>query len=136
MCHLLQFILDVHLKLQDSFCILLRLDLLYHFGCFVVQASLEQTLRMVHLVLVDIGIELRQLVIHICRTCIILNIEVAVTEQREGCTVSRTELQLVVQDANDLGVLSISDECIDRLGVLTVGHGPKSATAMVVHMRY
>ena len=58
MGHLFQFILDVYLQLQDFVCIIIRLDLLRHLQGFLVHASLEKTLSMIHLVLVNVREEL------------------------------------------------------------------------------
>ena len=88
---------------------------------------------MVHLILVNIREELRQLIVHICRICIVLNIKVAISEERQGGAVAWRELQLIVQDRDDFSVLSIADKRIDRLGVLSVGYRSESP-ANSIHM--
>ena len=79
--HLFELILDVSLKLQDLLSVLGVLNLLGNLGSFLIHASLEETLGMVKLVARDIRVELGKLIILISSISIVLNIEVAMSEE-------------------------------------------------------
>jgi hypothetical protein len=57
---------------------------------------------MVELVLVYIGVKLSELIVHLSGIGVVLDIEVAVTEETEGSSVTGRELQFVVEDTNNL----------------------------------
>jgi hypothetical protein len=57
---------------------------------------------MIELVLVHVGVELGELVVVFGGLCVVLDVEVAVCEQREGSSTAGLELELVVEDVNDL----------------------------------
>ena len=80
MGHLLKFILDVNLELDNAFGVNRVLNLLSNFARLNVETSFKQALSVVQLVLSHVGVELRQLVIHVCGIAIVLNVEVAVRE--------------------------------------------------------
>ena len=80
---------------------------------------------MVKLVLDHVRVELSQLIVHVGCASVVLNIEVAVGEQGKGSSVSGAELELVGEDADDLIVLLIPDQRVDRLSVLPVRHSPE-----------
>ena len=65
---------------------------------------------MVQLVLINIGIELRQLIIHVSCIRVILNVEVRVPEKGKSRTVAWLELQLIRQNSNHLGVFLIANQ--------------------------
>ncbi len=78
MGHLFKLVLNVHLELDDLVRVVRVVDLLGHFGGFLVHASLEQALCVVEFILDHIRVELGQLIIHIGRAAIILNVEIAI----------------------------------------------------------
>ena len=83
---------------------------------------------MVQLVVVEavaVGEELRQLVVAVGRVVIVLNLEVGVAEQGECRAVARRKLQLTREDLNDLLVFLITNERVNRLGVLAVRDSSK-----------
>jgi len=86
----------VDLKLQDLVSILLTLDLLGNFACFGISSSLQERLGMVKFVLVYIGVELGELVVHLSGVSVVLDVEVAMTEKTEGSSVSGRELKFIV----------------------------------------
>lgn len=88
MSDFLQFILDGDLELKNLISILLVLNLLSNFLSIGVETSLVETLGMVELVAINLREELSQLIIHICRLSVILNVIVTMTQQREGCSIS------------------------------------------------
>lgn len=78
----------MNLELQDLVCVLLALDLLSNFACLRVSTSLQQTLGVVKLVLVHVREELCELVVHLGRVSVVLDIEVAMTEQTQGGSIT------------------------------------------------
>ena len=125
MRHFFKFILDVHLELQDLVSKIWVIDLLGYLRCFLVHTSLEEALSVVEFVLDDIWVELGELVVHVGGAAVVLDVEVAVREQGKSRSVSWRELELIRQDSNYLHVLLVSDERINGLRVLTVGHSPE-----------
>ena len=87
---------------------------------------------MIQLVLNDVGIELGQLIVHVGGTTIVLNVEIAVSEQGKSRAVSRRELKLICKDSNNLHILLIADERVDSLSVLSIGHGPE----LLLHVHF
>ena len=57
---------------------------------------------MIQLVRVDLRVKLGQLIVHVGRLSIVLNVIITVTEERQGCTVPRRELELVGQELDHL----------------------------------
>ena len=57
---------------------------------------------MVQLVLSDIWVKLGELIVHVSSRAVVLDIEIAVSQQRQGRAVSGRELELVRQDTDDL----------------------------------
>ena len=57
---------------------------------------------MVQLVLSDIRVELGELIVHVSSRAVVLDIEIAVGQQRQGGAVSGRELELVRQDTDNL----------------------------------
>lgn len=100
----------MNLELQDLVGVFLALDLLGNFACLRVSSSLQERLGMVKFVLVYVGVELGELVVHLSGVSIVLDVEVAMTEKTEGSSVSRRELKLVVQDANNLLIFLVTNE--------------------------
>ena len=86
--HLLQLVLDVHLELQDLVGVVGVVDLLGHLGSLLVHASLQKALGVVQLVLDDVGVELGELIVHVCRATIVLDVEIAVSEQGKSGPIS------------------------------------------------
>lgn len=123
--HLLKLVLDMHLELQDLVGVIRVIDLLGHLRRLLVHAGLEEALGVVELVLDDIGVELGELVVHIRCAAVVLNVEIAVGQQGKCRSVAWGELELVGEDADDLHVLLVPDQRVDRLSVLAIGHGPK-----------
>jgi len=78
--HLFEFVLDVHLNLDDFVRVLGVLDLGGDLASFDVHACLEEGLRMVELVLSDVGVELGQLIVVFSRLRVVLHVEVAVSQ--------------------------------------------------------
>ena len=76
---------------------------------------------MVEFVLLHIREEFGKLVVHISSVAVILDLEVAVPKQRKGCSVPGAELEFAGEDVDDLGVLLVSNEGVDGLGILAVG---------------
>jgi hypothetical protein len=70
----------VHLNLDDFVRVLRVLDLGGDLASFDVHACLEERLRVVELVLSDIGVELGQLIVVFSRLRVVLHIEVAVSQ--------------------------------------------------------
>ena len=95
MSHLLKFILDMSLELENLVGVFWILNLLGNFRCFLIHSSLEQALSVVELVLSDIWVEFRKLVIHIGCASIVLDVEITVSEEGKSRAVSWTELELV-----------------------------------------
>ena len=102
MSHLFKLVLNVHLELENLFCVIRVVDLLGHLGCLLVQAGLEQALGVVQLVLDHVRVELGELVVHVRGATVVLDVEVAVGQQGECRPVSWRELELVGEDTNDL----------------------------------
>ena len=102
MCHFFQFILDMGLELEDLIRIFWIFDLLGNFRCLLVHSSLEQALSVVEFVLSNIWVEFGELVVHVGSTSVVLNVEVAVSEEGKSRAVSWTELQLIRQDSDYL----------------------------------
>jgi hypothetical protein len=92
----------VHLELDDLLLVDGTLNLLGNLGGLSVLASLEEALSVVELVLLDLREELGKLVIMLGSCSVVLNVEAAVGEQGESRTVTRAELDLVGQDADNL----------------------------------
>jgi hypothetical protein len=99
---LLELILDSDLKLQDLLSEVLVFDLLSHLLGFGVQAGLVKTLCMVELVRVYFREKLGQLIVHVGRLGVVLNVEVAVSKEGKGGSIPGTELDLVGKDTNHL----------------------------------
>jgi hypothetical protein len=97
-----QFILNSDLQLQDLVRVLSILNLLSDLLSLGVQASLVQRLCVIQLVRVDLRVKLGQLIVHVGRLSIVLNVIITVTEERQGCTVPRRELELVGQELDHL----------------------------------
>ena len=72
----------MNLELEDAVGILRVIDLLDNLLSFGVQAVLEEGLGIVEFVALVIRIELGELVVHLACLLIVLDIEVAVREQR------------------------------------------------------
>ena len=129
---LFQLVLDTDLQLQDLVFEVPALDLLQHLQSIGVHAGLVKRLSVVQLVRVPsvtITEELRQLVVAVGGTAIILYLELAVPEQRQGSAVARRELELGREDGDHLGVLLISDQTVYGLRILAVGNGPE----LIIH---
>ena len=136
MGHLFKFVLDVHLKLKNLVLILRVVNLLGDLGGFLVHASLEQALSVIQLVLDDVGVELGQLVVHVGGAGVVLNIEVAVCQQGKSGTVPRRELKLIGEDADDLHVLLVADQRVNRLSVLAIRHSPELLLHIHIALRF
>ena len=76
------------LQLEDLVCVLWIFDLLSNLRRFLVHASLEEALSMVELVLGDVWVELCQLIVHVGSGAVVLDVEVAVSQEGEGSAVS------------------------------------------------
>ena len=120
--HFFKFILDVDLELEDLVGVVRVIDLLGNLGGLLVQAGLEEALGVVESVLDDVGVEFRELVVHIRGTRVVLDVEVAVGQQGKSRSVSWRELKLISKNANDLHILLVSDERVDGLSILTIRH--------------
>ena len=92
-------------------------------GCF------EETLGVVKLVAVNVWEELCKLVIAICRVSVVLDLEITETEKGKSSSISWRKLKLVAQDVDNLVMLLLSDQGVDRLGVLAVWY----SSELVVH---
>jgi hypothetical protein len=79
---LLEFILNGDLKLEHLLLILLVLNLLSHLLGLHVHACLVETLSVIELVGVDFWVELGQLVVHLGRLGVVLDVEVTVAQER------------------------------------------------------
>jgi len=102
MGHLLKFVLDVHLKVQDLVCKVGMVDLVSHFGGLLVHACLKEALGVVDPVLDHVGVEFGELVVQVGSGAIVLNVELAVCHQGKSCAVHWRELQFVCEDSNHL----------------------------------
>jgi len=100
--HFFKFILNVDLDLYNFVRILRILNLRSYLASFGIHTGLEQRLGMIELVLVHVGVELGELVVVFGGLCVVLDVEVAVCEQREGSSTAGLELELVVENVNDL----------------------------------
>lgn len=77
-----KLVLDSNLKLEHSVSVLLVLNLLGNLLGLLVHGCFVQRLSVVHLVLVHIGVELGELVVHVSCVAVILNLKVAVSKKR------------------------------------------------------
>jgi hypothetical protein len=81
MLDLLKLVLDRDLQLENLVGVVLVFDRLGDLQGFLVHGGLEQALSVVHFVLVDVWEEFGELVVHVCSISVILNLEVAVSEE-------------------------------------------------------
>lgn len=125
MGNLFQFILDSELQLLDLGLVIWVIDLLGHFRCFCVQCSLEEGLCMIQLIRVYLRIEFRQLIVHICRLSVILDVIVAISEQGKCRSTPWCKLELVVKNRNDFLVFLVPNQRVDGLRELAVWHRSK-----------
>ena len=131
---LLELVLDGALQLQDAVGEVGRLNLLQHLEYILIHGRLEQRLRMIQLVKVvaiDVREELGQLIIAVGCITVVLDLEVGIAKKGESGTVPGLELQLVREDGDDLGILLVAEQRVDRLRVLAVWHGSE----LVVHIK-
>jgi hypothetical protein len=102
MCHLFELVLDVALNLQDPVVVLRVINLRRDLAGLGVHARLQKALGVVQLVVGHVRKELRQLVVHLRSSLVVLDIEVAIAEQTQRCSVSRCELKLILQNRDRL----------------------------------
>ena len=100
--HLFQLVLDVHLELQNFVSVVGVINLLGYLRGLLIHASLEEALSVVQFVLDHVLVELGELVVHVSRTAVVLDVEVAVGKQGKGGAVPWRKLKLVRQDTNHL----------------------------------
>jgi len=105
---LLELVLDSNLELENAVSVILVFDLLGNLLSLLIHSSLVEGLSVVHLVLVHVWVELGELVVHVSCIAVVLNLKVAVSEQRQSSSVSWLEVQLVAQDRDYLRRKEIS----------------------------
>lgn len=98
MGHLLKFVLNVTLDLQNAIVVLRVVDLRRHFACLLIHAGLQQALRVVEFVVRHVREELCELVVHLTCCLVVLNVKIAVAKQTQSCAVAGCKLQLVLQN--------------------------------------
>lgn len=92
----------MHLYLDNSVLVSRVFNLRCHLSSFSVHASLKQRLSVVELILCHVGIELGELVVVFGGFSVVLDVEVAVSEERKSSATAWRKLQFVVKDCDDL----------------------------------
>ena len=132
MLNFFKFVLNSNLKLKDFVSIIGVLDLLTDLGGIVVKGRFEQRLGVVHLVRINIREKLGQLVIAVGSVTIVLDLKVTKAQKGKGGSISWRKLKLIRQDINDLMILLVSDERVNRLGILAI----RDSFELIVHLKF